>query len=174
MQCYQFQIGEENRANGILKSIKMSLSILIATNLKIIGEKNGEQMVYRKGSKNVTVNLPHQSLHCTIHFYQSSPTYLWLLSLVTRFYPFSPTTCSFYHWRSSFCQSIPWFYHEISIRFPHLFVHLLTRFHLFSPPPGSFNHWLSVVFSISSFSPRISSCSRPIAMCVLCIIFSSI
>ena len=51
MQCYQFQIGEENRANGILKSIKMSLSILIATNLKIIGEKNGEQMVYRKGSK---------------------------------------------------------------------------------------------------------------------------
>ena len=139
MQCYQFQIGEENRANGILKSIKMSLSILIATNLKIIGEKNGEQMVYRKGSKNVTVNLPHQSLHCTIHFYQSSP-----------------------------------FYHRISIRFPHLFVHLLTRFHLFSPPPGSFNHWLSVVFSISSFSPRISSCSRPIAMCVLCIIFSSI
>ena len=76
MQCYQFQIGEENRANGILKSIKMSLSILIATNLEIIGEKNGEQMVYRKGSKNVTVNLPHQSLHCTIHFYQSSPTYL--------------------------------------------------------------------------------------------------
>ena len=152
----------------------MSLSILIATNWKIIGEKNGEQMVYRKGSKNVTVNLPHQSLHFTIHFYQSSPTYLWLLSLVTRFYPFSPTTCSFYHWRSSFCPSIPWFYHEISIRFPHLFVHLLTRFHLFSPPPGSFNHWLSVVFSISSFSPRISSCSRPIAMCVLCIIFSSI
>ena len=46
------------------------------------------------------INLPHQSLHCTIHFHQFSPTYLWFLSLVTRFYLFSPTTCSSYHWRS--------------------------------------------------------------------------
>jgi hypothetical protein len=117
------------------------------------------------------INLPHQSLHCTIHFHQFSPTYWWFLSLVTRIYLFSPTTCSFYHWRSSFCPSIPWFYHEISISFPHLFVHLLTRFHQFSPHPGSFNHWFLLGFSISSFYPWISSCSRPIAMCVLCIIF---
>ena len=91
--------------------------------------------------------------------------------LVTRFYLFSPSTCSFYHWRSSFSPSIPWFYHEISISFPHLFVHLLTRFRQFSPHPGSFNHWFLLGFSISSFYPWISSCSRPIAMCVLCIIF---
>ena len=45
------------------------------------------------------------------------------------------------HWRSSFSPSIPWFYHEISISFPHLFVHLLTRFHQSSPHPGSFSHW---------------------------------
>ena len=41
------------------------------------------------------INLPHQSLHCTIHFHQFSPTYWWFLSLVTRIYLFSPTTCSF-------------------------------------------------------------------------------
>ena len=122
-------------------------------------------------------------LHCIIRFHQSSSpksslyhsfSSVFSQLLVTRFDPFSPTTCSFYHWRSSFCPSIPWFYHEISISFPHLFVHLLTRFHQFSPHPGSFNHWFLLGVSISSFYPWISSCSRPIAMCVLCIIFSNL
>ena len=47
-------------------------------------------------------SLPHQSLHCNIHFHQFSPTCLWFLSLVTRCYAFSLTTWSFYHRRSSF------------------------------------------------------------------------
>ena len=32
------------------------------------------------------------------------------------------------HWRSSFSPSIPWFYHEISISFPNLFVHFSLGF----------------------------------------------
>ena len=96
------------------------------------------------------INFPHQSLHCTIHFHQFSPTYLWFLSLVTRFYLFSPTTCSFYHWRSSFCPSIPWFLDFIMrfqsvfptylfifslgfISFPHILAHLITSFYWVSP-----------------------------------------
>ena len=98
------------------------------------------------------INLPHQSLHCTIHFHQFSPTYLWFLSLVTRFYLFSPTTCSFYHWRSSFCPSIPWFYHEISISFPHLFVHFSLGFIRF---PHILAHLVTGFFWVSPFLPFI-------------------
>ena len=118
------------------------------------------------------ISFPHQSLHCTVHFHQFSPTYLCFLSLVTRFYPFSPTTCSSYHWHSSFLSIhsliLSWDFNQFS---PPI-CSFLTRFHQFSPPPGSFNHWNSLVFSISSFYPWISSCCRPIAMCVLCILFS--
>ena len=46
MQCYQFKIGEENRANSIQKSIKMSLSMLIAINSKQ-GRKT-EQIVLKQ------------------------------------------------------------------------------------------------------------------------------
>ena len=98
------------------------------------------------------INLPHQSLHCTIHFHQFSPTYWWFLSLVTRIYLFSPTTCSFYHWRSSFCPSIPWFYHEISISFPHLFVHFSLGVISF---PHILAHLITDFYWVSPFLPFI-------------------
>ena len=68
--------------------------------------------------------------------------------LVTRFYLFSPTTCSFYHWRSSFSPSIPWFYHEISISFPHLFVHFSLGFISF---PHILAHLVTVFFGFLHF-----------------------
>ena len=55
--------------------------------------------------------------------------------LVTRFYLFSPSTCSFYHWRSSFSPSIPWF--------------LSWDFNQFSPPICSSSHSVSSVFPTS-------------------------
>ena len=91
-------------------------------------------------------SLPHQSLHCNIHFHQFSPTCLWFLSLVTRCYAFSRTTWSFYHWRSSFLHIhslilswesiLPTYLSIFSlgfISFPYLLPHLITRFYLFSP-----------------------------------------
>ena len=72
--------------------------------------------------------------------------------LVTRFYLFSPTTCSFYHWRSSFSPSIPWFYHEISISFPHLFVHFSLGFISF---PHILAHLVTGLFWVSPFLPFI-------------------
>ena len=91
------------------------------------------------------ISLPHQSLHCTIHFHQFSPNYLSL-----DFIRFPQLLVHLIIGVHHVCPSIPWFYHEISISFPHLFVHFLTRFHQVSPP-GSFNRWFLLVFSISSF-----------------------
>ena len=80
-------------------------------------------------------SLPHQSLHCNIHFHQFSPTCLWFLSLVTRCYAFSLTTWSFYRWHSSF-----------------LHIHSLILawdFNQFSQPICSSSHSVSSVFPTS-------------------------
>ena len=100
-------------------------------------------------------------LHCIFRFHQSSSpksslyhsfSSVFSQLLVTRFYLFSPTTCSFYHWRSSFSPSIPWFYHEISISFPHLFVHFSLGFISF---PHILAHLVTGFFWVSPFLPFI-------------------
>ena len=80
-------------------------------------------------------SLPHQSLHCNIHFHQFSPTCLWFLSLVTRCYAFSLTTWSFYHWHSSFLPI-----HSLILSWD---------FNQFSPPIWSSSHSVSSVFPTS-------------------------
>ena len=100
-------------------------------------------------------------LHCIFRFHQSSSpksslyhsfSSVFSQLLVTRFDPFSPTTCSSYHWRSSFCPSIPWFYHEISISFPHLFVHFSLGFISF---PHILAHLITGFYWVSPFLPFI-------------------
>ena len=81
------------------------------------------------------INLLQNSFHCTVHVHQFSPTYLCFLSLVTRFYPFSPTTCSSYHWHSSFLSI-----HSLILSWD---------FNQFSPPICSSSHSVSSVFPTS-------------------------
>ena len=56
------------------------------------------------------------------------------------------------HWRSSFSPSIPWFYHEISISFPNLFVHFSLGF---ISLPHILAHLITDFYWVSPFLPFI-------------------